>query len=96
MVDVDAPWGFAAETAIHTLRLILSGLFDRFPRLRVILGHQGEGLPFLLPRVESRLRHASAWANSSGGKDRLMGITKQGDLRANISIAESPGRPKMK
>jgi 2,3-dihydroxybenzoate decarboxylase len=35
-------------------------LFDRFPRLRVILGHQGEGLPFLLPRVESRLRHASA------------------------------------
>jgi predicted TIM-barrel fold metal-dependent hydrolase len=54
-----APWGFGAETAAHTLRLILSGLFDRFPRLKVILGHQGEGLPFLLPRVESRLRHAS-------------------------------------
>jgi gamma-resorcylate decarboxylase len=58
-VLADAPWGFGAETAVHTLRLILSGLFDRFPRLRVILGHQGEGLPFLLPRVESRLRHAS-------------------------------------
>jgi gamma-resorcylate decarboxylase len=54
-----APWGFGAETAAHTLRLILSGLFDRFPRLRIILGHQGEGLPFLLPRVEHRLRHAS-------------------------------------
>jgi gamma-resorcylate decarboxylase len=54
-----APWGFGAETAAHTLRMILSGLFDRFPRLKVILGHQGEGLPFLLPRVESRLRHAS-------------------------------------
>jgi gamma-resorcylate decarboxylase len=38
---------------------MLSGLFDRFPRLKIILGHQGEGLPFLLPRVESRLRHAS-------------------------------------
>jgi gamma-resorcylate decarboxylase len=37
----------------------MSGLFDRFPRLRVILGHLGEGLPFLLPRVESRLRHMS-------------------------------------
>jgi gamma-resorcylate decarboxylase len=58
-VLADAPWGFGAETAAHTLRLILSGLFDRFPRLRVILGHQGEGLPFLLPRVEYRLRHAS-------------------------------------
>jgi predicted TIM-barrel fold metal-dependent hydrolase len=57
---VDSAWGFGAETAIHTLRLILSGLFDRFPRLRVILGHQGEGLPFLLPRVEYRLRHFSA------------------------------------
>jgi 2,3-dihydroxybenzoate decarboxylase len=58
-VLADAPWGFGAETAAHTLRLILSGLFDRFPRLKIILGHQGEGLPFLLPRVESRLRHAS-------------------------------------
>jgi 2,3-dihydroxybenzoate decarboxylase len=59
-VLADSPWGFGAETAVHTLRLMLSGLFDRFPRLRIILGHLGEGLPFLLPRVESRLRHASA------------------------------------
>jgi gamma-resorcylate decarboxylase len=59
-VLVDSPWGFGAETAMHTLRLMLSGLFDRFPRLQVILGHMGEGLPFMLPRVESRLRHMSA------------------------------------
>jgi 2,3-dihydroxybenzoate decarboxylase len=52
-------WGFGAETAAHALRQILSGLFDRYPRLKIILGHQGEALPFLLPRVESRLRHAS-------------------------------------
>jgi 2,3-dihydroxybenzoate decarboxylase len=58
-VLADSPWGFGAETGLHTLRLILSGLFDRFPRLRIILGHLGEGLPFLLPRVESRLRHMS-------------------------------------
>jgi gamma-resorcylate decarboxylase len=56
-VLADSPWGFGAETALHTIRLILSGLFDRFPRLRIILGHLGEGLPFLLPRVEHRLRH---------------------------------------
>jgi gamma-resorcylate decarboxylase len=59
-VLVDSPWGFGAETAIHTLRLMLSGLFDRFPRLQIILGHMGEGLPFMLPRVESRLRHVTA------------------------------------
>jgi gamma-resorcylate decarboxylase len=58
-VLADSPWGFGAETSLHTLRLILSGLFDRFPRLQIILGHLGEGLPFLLPRVESRLRHMS-------------------------------------
>jgi 2,3-dihydroxybenzoate decarboxylase len=59
-VLVDSPWGFGAETGIHALRLMLSGLFDRHPRLRIILGHLGEGLPFLLPRVESRLRHMTA------------------------------------
>jgi gamma-resorcylate decarboxylase len=59
-VLVDSPWGFGAETAIHTLRLMLSGLFDRFPRLQIILGHMGEGLPFMLPRVEARLRHMTA------------------------------------
>jgi len=37
---------------------LTSGLFDRFPDLTIILGHLGEGLPFLLPRVEHRLRHA--------------------------------------
>ncbi|APR79341.1 2-amino-3-carboxymuconate-6-semialdehyde decarboxylase [Minicystis rosea] len=50
-------WGFGVETATHALRLILSGLFDRHPKLTVILGHLGEGLPFTLPRVEHRLRH---------------------------------------
>lgn len=50
-------WGFGVETATHAIRLILSGLFDEYPDLTVILGHLGEGLPFTLPRVEHRLRH---------------------------------------
>jgi 2,3-dihydroxybenzoate decarboxylase len=57
---ISSPWGFGIETATHTLRLIMSGLFDRFPGLTVVLGHLAEGLPFLLPRVEHRLRHAPA------------------------------------
>jgi predicted TIM-barrel fold metal-dependent hydrolase len=48
-------WAFAVETATHALRLITSGLFDRHPDLRVILGHQGEGLPFAMKRLEQRL-----------------------------------------
>ncbi|EFV12800.1 amidohydrolase family protein [Segniliparus rugosus] len=53
---VGSAWGFAHETATHALRLILSGLFDRFPNIQIILGHQGEGLPQMIPRVASRLR----------------------------------------
>ena len=55
---LSSAWGFGVETATHALRLIMSGLFDRLPGLRVVLGHLAEGLPFLLPRVEHRLRHA--------------------------------------
>lgn len=45
-----AGWGWHAETALHTLRLIVSGLFDRFPTLQLIIGHMGEGLPYALAR----------------------------------------------
>src|SRR5215470_7505878 len=47
-------WAFAAETAVHALRLIGSGLFDRHPRLAIILGHLGEGLPYYLWRIDNR------------------------------------------
>jgi 2,3-dihydroxybenzoate decarboxylase len=47
-------WGWAVETGTHALRLIFSGLFDRLPNLRLILGHMGETLPFLLWRFDSR------------------------------------------
>ncbi len=53
-------WGFGRETAEHAIRLILSGLFDRFPKATVVLGHMGEGLSMALPRMDHRLRHQSA------------------------------------
>src|SRR3954449_6089651 len=49
-------WAFGVETATHALRLIVSGLFDRFPKLTVILGHLGESLPFQTYRLEQRLK----------------------------------------
>lgn len=48
-------WGWHIETATHILRLILSGAFDRYANLQVVIGHMGEGLSFMLPRIESTL-----------------------------------------
>lgn len=50
-----AGWGWHVETAIHVLRIILSGAFDRYPNLQLIIGHLGEGLPFMLPRLDKIL-----------------------------------------
>lgn len=47
-------WGFAVETGTHALRLIAAGVFDRFPKLKIVLGHLGEGLPFFLERIDNR------------------------------------------
>jgi predicted TIM-barrel fold metal-dependent hydrolase len=52
-----ATWAFGAETAVHALRMIVSGVFDRFPTLTVILGHLGETLPFAIRRLEQRIAH---------------------------------------
>jgi len=49
-------WAFGVETATHALRLMASGLFDRHPKLNVILGHLGEGLPFMIWRVDHRIK----------------------------------------
>ncbi|WP_158930689.1 amidohydrolase family protein [Acidisphaera sp. S103] len=45
-------WGWHADTAIHTLRLALSGTLDRHPGLKIIIGHMGEALPFMLDRID--------------------------------------------
>lgn len=49
-----AMWGYAAEAGLHAMRLICSGLFDTYPKLKIILGHLGEGLPYWLWRMDSR------------------------------------------
>jgi uncharacterized protein len=45
-------WGWHADTAIHTLRLALSGALDRHPGLKIVIGHMGEALPFMLDRID--------------------------------------------
>jgi 2,3-dihydroxybenzoate decarboxylase len=50
-----ATWGYAAETGLHALRLITGGVFDQFPKLNVVLGHMGEGIPYWFYRIDDRI-----------------------------------------
>jgi uncharacterized protein len=50
-----AAWGWHIETAVHVLRLIVGGVFDRYPALQVVVGHLGETLPFMRPRLDAVL-----------------------------------------
>ena len=47
-----AGWGWHSETAIHVLRLVLSGTLDRHPKLKLVIGHMGEGLPAMFARCD--------------------------------------------
>ncbi len=59
-------WGYAAETGLHAMRLICSGVFDKYPGLKIILGHLGEALPFWLWRLDQR------WNRGEGASDPLV------------------------
>src|SRR5271157_1028161 len=58
-------WGWHIETAVHVLRLIFGGVFDQFPNLQVIIGHLGEALPFMLPRLDRNMPMAMTKLNRS-------------------------------
>jgi len=45
-------WGFNVDTGLHALRLIMKGLFDKYPKLKIILGHMGEVITFQLWRLD--------------------------------------------
>lgn len=49
-----AAWAYGVEVGTHILKLIGAGVFDRFPKLRIVVGHMGEALPFWLPRIDNR------------------------------------------
>ena len=57
----NAMWGFAADVGLHGMRLICSGLFDEYPKLKIILGHMGEGIPYFLWRIDN------IWKKMKGG-----------------------------
>jgi 2,3-dihydroxybenzoate decarboxylase len=50
-----AGWGFTVETATHAIRMVLSGMFQEYPNLKIILGHMGESIPFSIWRINNGL-----------------------------------------
>jgi len=55
-----AGWGWHAEMGLHSLRLVVAGVFDRFPKLQVIIGHMGEFIPYCLARSDLVLSRAAS------------------------------------
>jgi predicted TIM-barrel fold metal-dependent hydrolase len=53
--------GWHVDTGLHVLRLILGGVFDRFPKLQIIIGHMGEALPSMIWRANSELGPAAKY-----------------------------------
>ena len=47
-----AGWGWHSEVAIHILRMVFAGTFDKHPKLKMIIGHMGEMLPVMLARID--------------------------------------------
>jgi predicted TIM-barrel fold metal-dependent hydrolase len=58
-----AGWGWHSETAIHILRLIISGTLDKYPKLKLIIGHMGEMLPMMMVRCDNCFRPEAAGIN---------------------------------
>ena len=82
-----AGFGFGVETALAMMRLVLSGAFDAFPRLRVILGHYGEGLPFQLQRVDHAFTRPHIKADGAAVPD--LRFPPSHYLRTNMWVSTS-------
>ena len=81
-------WGFHVETGEHVLRLILSGLFDDFPKLKLVIGHMGELLVFWARRIDHRL-NAEGWHLRSETATRRRAYTIEHYLKNNFHITTS-------
>lgn len=82
-----APFGFGEATALAMMRLVLSGAFDAFPRLQIILGHYGEGLPFQMHRIDWAFRRPHVKSD----KQALVALKKVPSqyLRDNMTVTTS-------
>jgi 5-carboxyvanillate decarboxylase len=78
-------WSWAAETGTHIIRLIGNGVFDRFPRLKIVIGHMGEGIPFHLDRIDNRY----FWEHEMAGTAPKLKRKPSDYFRDNIAVTTS-------
>ena len=79
-----AAWGFGIETGTLAVRMILSGVFDKHPNLKIVLGHFGEALPFWLPRIhESFCRPGNEQVDFEGIFKKNFWLTTSGFFSDN-------------
>ncbi|MEO5773735.1 MAG: amidohydrolase family protein [Sphingomicrobium sp.] len=88
-----AIWGFSVETGLHALRIIVAGVFDRFPKLQIVLGHVGESLPFTLYRLDY-MHQASAASGRYEGmpalKRKISDYLRENFYYTNSGVAWGP------
>lgn len=82
-----AIYGFAVETGMHLLRVIMSGAFDRFPKLRIVVGHLGEGIPYWLFRVD--FFHRGIVSTKRYERIRPLGKKPSDYMKENIYVTTS-------
>ncbi|MEX2525843.1 MAG: amidohydrolase family protein [Gammaproteobacteria bacterium] len=81
--------GFSAEVYLHTLAIITAGVLDRFPNLKIVIGHLGEGLPYLMYRLDY-MQHHAAQPGLRGKKEGLRLKKKISEyMRENLYITTS-------
>ncbi|MCL5736590.1 MAG: amidohydrolase family protein [Actinobacteria bacterium] len=80
-------FGFGVETSLAMMRLVLSGVFDEYPNLKVVLGHYGEGLPFILDRID----FAANFPHVTGDTGAFVPLKKKPSeyLRGNMWVSTS-------
>ena len=82
-----AIFGFGVETGLHLLRLIVSGIFDRYPQLQIMVGHMGEALPFWVYRLD--YMHQASVRSQRYAQMRPLKKTILDYLRSNVLITTS-------
>ena len=75
-----AAWGYTVETATQGIRMVLSGVFEKYPGLKIILGHLGESLPFSAWRIDMCLSRGGQPSTFRETFDRHFWITTSGNF----------------
>jgi 5-carboxyvanillate decarboxylase len=78
-------WGYGIETGTHIMRLIAAGVFDRFPSLKIVIGHMGESIPFTLERIDNRY----LWELQAAGMQSTIKRLPGEYFRDNIIVTTS-------